>query len=86
MDTIAKWTIIILFVFMAGCASVKTTIKLPCGQDVEIWSKKDALVTFKTKDIEGTVDNRGKLGILESIFGVLILKTDVNLSNKEGTQ
>ncbi len=79
-----KWGMIILLVLIIGCASVKTTIKLPDGKNVEIWSKKDALVEFKTSGIEGLVDNRGKLGLFENLMGIIFMKTDIELKNKEG--
>lgn len=83
MDIIAKWTIIILLIFMIGCASVKTTLTSPEGNTWTVISKKDSLVKFKTPNIEGEVDNRGKLGIVESMFGILIMKTDIELSNRD---
>lgn len=83
MDTIAKWGLIILLIFMIGCASVTTTIEDSHGEIWTVISKKDALVKLKTAEYELTLDNRGKLGIIESIFGVLIMKTDIEISNKE---
>ena len=75
---------IVLF-FMAGCA-ITTTITSPQKEVWTIVSKKDALVKMEQDGVKIEVDNRGKLGIVESIFGVLIMKTDVKLSNKEGSQ
>ena len=79
-----KWGIILVLMLVLGCATVKTTVADPQGETWTIVSKKDALVKFKTKNMEGEVDNRGKLGFVESIFGVLIMKTDIKIQNKEG--
>lgn len=84
MDTIAKWGLIILLVFMIGCASVKTTITNPQNEIWIVQSKKDALVTLKQEDMEITVDNRGKMGIFENLMGIMLMKTEINLKNKEG--
>jgi len=81
-----KFYLIILmstFIFLSGCA-VKTTIISPQNEVWIVKSKKDSLVTLKRGDFELTVNNQGKMGIVESIFGALIMKADINLSNKEG--
>lgn len=84
MDII-KRIIIILFVFiLVGCASIRTTIENPQGEIFTIISKKDALVTYKQNKVEITVDNRGKLGLFENLLGIIVMKTDVELKNKEG--
>ena len=75
---------ILILMLTTGCAAVKTTITSP---DMEIWtvqSKKDALVTLKQENVEITVDNRGKLGLFENLMGIIFMKTDIELKNKEG--
>lgn len=69
---------------MIGCASVKTTITNPQNEIWIVQSKKDALVTLKQEDMEITVDNRGKMGIFENLMGIMLMKTEINLKNKEG--
>lgn len=80
-----KWFLIVTIILTVGC-SAKMTITDPDGRIWKIVSKKNALVKYKDPNVDITVDNRGKLGVVESVFGVLMLKTDINLSNKEGTQ
>lgn len=79
-----KWFLIILLVLIVGCASIKTTITDPNGGTWAIVSKKDSLVKIEKAGVKVEVNNQGKLGIVESIFGVLIMKTDIELKNKEG--
>ena len=76
-----KWGLIILLVFMVGCASVKTTITNPQNEVWIVQSKKDAMVTLKQGDTELTIDNRGKPGIFENLMGIMLMKTEVNLSS-----
>ena len=76
--------LIIIVLFCASCASVMTTVENPQGEIFTIKSKKDALVTLKQGDTELTVDNRGKMGIFENLMGILLMKTDINLKNKDG--
>lgn len=86
MDTIAKWTIIILFVSMAGCAAITTIIEDPQGETWTVVSKKDALVKLEKDNIKIEVNNQGKPGIFENLMGIMLMKTEVNLSNKDGDQ
>ena len=79
-----RWVIIFTLLFTIGCASVKTTITSPQGDIWEVQSKKDALVTLKQNEVEITVDNRGKLGLFENLMGIIFMKTDIELKNKEG--
>lgn len=79
-----KWGLIILLVLVVGCASIKTTIVDPQGATYTVQSKKDALVVLKQGDMELTVDNRGKMGIFENLMGIMLMKTEINLKNKEG--
>lgn len=79
-----KWWFIILLVLTIGCASVKTTITNPQGEIWIVQSKKDALVKLEKKDIKIEVDNRGKLGLFENLMGIIFMKTDIELKNKEG--
>ena len=84
MDTIAKWGLIILLVFLiAGCTTITTTIEDPHGEIWTVVSKKDSLVKLEKDGVKVEVNNQGKLGIIESIFGVLIMKTDIEISNKD---
>ena len=78
-----KWTIIILLVLVIGCATITTTIEDPEGNIWTVVSKKDSIVKLDNDGVKLEVNNQGKLGIIESIFGVLIMKTDIELSNKD---
>lgn len=83
MDTIAKWTIIILLVLMIGCANidtVKTRITIQDDLIVEIDSKHDALVSFKNDNIEGVVDNRGTEGFWKGLLQYMLAKPGINIS------
>ena len=73
--------IIILALFLSGCSlmNVKTTITNPQGEVWTVESKSDALVQIKTKDVEITVDNRGKMSAFEAILGIVMTNTNVNL-------
>ena len=86
MDTIAKWTIIILLVLITGCAAITTTIEDPQGKIWIVQSKKDALVVMKKESMELTVDNRGKTSWIEGLMQYILAKPDIKLSNKEGSQ
>lgn len=86
MDTIAKWGLIILLVFMVGCASVKTVIILPNEEIITVWSKKDALVKLKTAEYDLITDNRGRPGWMEGVLQYILAKPEIKLSNKEGIQ
>lgn len=76
---------IIIVLLCASCAiaTIKTTIEDPHGKIWAVISKKDSLVKLEKDGVKLEVNNQGKLGIIESIFGVLIMKTDIEISNKE---
>lgn len=78
-----KWSLIVLLVFLIGCAAIRTTITDPQGEVYVVMSKKDALVTMEKDGVKLTVDNRGKMGLFENLMGVLLMKTDVEISNKD---
>ena len=79
-----KWTILIIIVlFCASCASITTTIEDPHGEIWTVVSKKDSLVKLEKDGVKLEINNQGRLGIIESIFGVLIMKTDIEISNKD---
>lgn len=83
-----KWIlIIIMMVTMVGCASlemVKTTVTTPKGDVYTVNSKRNAVVSLKEGESEITVDNRGRTGVLENMMGMMLMKTDIKVSNKEG--
>jgi len=83
-DKTMKWIIIITLLFTIGCASVKTTITNPQGEVWIVQSKKDALVKLEKEGVKIEVDNRGKLGLFENLLGIIFMKTDIELKNKEG--
>jgi len=83
-DKTMRWIIIITLLLTISCASVKTTIMNPQGEIYTIQSKKDALVTMKKDGVELIVDNRGKLGLFENLMGIIFMKTDIEIKNKEG--
>ena len=75
-----------LVFLLTGCASltqVKTTVKDPTGRVFTVKSKSDALVELKTKDGEEIkVDNRGKQSFWEGLLQYLLVKPNINISNK----
>lgn len=75
--------IIVLF-FICGCSTVKTTITMPDNSVITVQSKRNGLVMLKKDGIDLTVDNKKPMGIFENLMGILLMKTDVNLKNKEG--
>jgi hypothetical protein len=64
--------------------NVKTTIQDPNGEVWTVSSKSDALVQIKQKEVEITIDNRGRMSVFEAILGMAMTNTNVNLglSNK----
>jgi hypothetical protein len=79
--------VIILTMSLMGCSSllnVRTTIEDPDGRIWKVESKSDALVQVKSKDAELVVDNRGRPSVLETMIGLAVTNTNVNLglSNK----
>lgn len=93
MDIIKWGLIIFLLMGITGCA-VTTTIIDPCGNTWKIISKKDALVKLEKEEtkleiktgIKIEVDNRGKLGLFENLMGIIFMKTDIDIKNKEGSR
>ncbi len=81
-----KWGVIILLVLAVGCAAVETTITSPQGDMWIVQSKRDACVTMKKDGVELIVDNKGKLGLFENLMGIIFMKTDVEIKNKEGSR
>lgn len=81
-----KWLFLIIFILSIGCTSIKTTITDPNGQVYIVESKKDALVTFHKDNVNLVVDNRGKMGVFENLMGIMLMKTEVSLKNKDGTK
>ena len=79
--------IIISILCLSGCSlmNVKTTIQDPDGKVWEISCKPDAIVSIKQKNgTEVVVNNRGMMSAFESILGIAMTNTDINLglSNK----
>lgn len=82
-----KWACGILILSLVGCSSlemIQTTVTTPKGHVYIVDSKRDALVSLKEGESEVIVDNRGKTGVLENIMGMMLMKTDFRMSNKEG--
>lgn len=82
-----KWGLVILLMLIVGCASLNTTetrVVTPEGDIYIVNSKKNAMVTLRKKGTELIVDNRGKMGLFENLMGIMLMKTDINLKNKEG--
>jgi len=79
-------SIIVLALFLSGCSlmNVKTTIMDPSGKVWTVSSKSDAVVSIKTKDVEVVVNNKGRMSAFESVLGIAMTNTDINLglSNK----
>lgn len=80
-----KWIVLIIILFLfCGCSTVKTTITMPDNSVITVQSKKNGLVMLKKDGIDLTVDNKKPMGIFENLMGILLMKTDINLKNKEG--
>ena len=76
---------LILICMMFSVLSCATTTEILRGDDV-IWSvnsKSDAIVTYKKGDEEFTVDNRGRASFMETVFGTLFMKTDINVGGHD---
>ena len=76
--------IIILALFPASCAAgnTLTTIWGPGGKDIilKVSSSSDAVVIIDYKGLKGTIDNRGRPGIIEQLLGATAV--DVNKEKK----
>lgn len=84
MRNVKIYILIFFSLLVAGCATIKTTVTDPQGKVYVVESKKDALVTYKKDDVNLVVDNRGKMGIFENLMGIMLMKTEINLKNKDG--
>jgi len=69
---------VLLFMLLLciGCAGVKTSVLWHDGQEIVVNSKSDAKVVYKKGDESIEVDNRGRPGFIEQVFGAMLLRTD----------
>lgn len=83
MKTIAT---ILLILLLSGCSAlnVTRTVTFPSGETVEISARGDDLVTIERDGLKATVDGRGRPSMFESLATMMFMKTDFNVSNKEG--
>lgn len=79
--------IILISLLLSGClGNIKSQIIWYDGREINIKSKNDGLVTVKLDGGEITVDNRGRPGFIEQIFGALLINGTVNrqITNDRG--
>lgn len=81
-----KYALVFLILLIAGCASIVTTVEDPHGKTWTVVSKKDSFVKLEKNGVKLEVNNQGKPGIFENLMGIMLMKTEVNLSNKEVTR
>ena len=61
---------------LAGCATWgerESTVRLPSGEIYRVNCQQDGQVHFKKGDLELTVDNRGRPGVMEQALGATLL-------------
>jgi hypothetical protein len=78
-----KWVLIILFVLIIGCKTLETKIIMADGRVFVIENKSDGMVKVKIDGIEILVDNKKPLGVIQSLMGLAVTNTRVNLTNAE---
>lgn len=78
--------ILLGFLWLSGCSAlnVERTITMPDGKVIVVDARQDDLVTVSRNGVEATVDGRGRAGFFENIMTMMFMKTDFNVSNKEG--
>jgi hypothetical protein len=72
---ILKCSIFVLVFCLAGCGT-KTTIKTPHGEEYTVRSHRKAMVVLEKEGEKITVDNRGRAGFIEQVFGALLINVD----------
>lgn len=68
-----KHLILILILSLTSCSNIQTTIQWDDGSVFIIDSKKDALVQIEKDEKKVIVDNRGRPGFIEQVFGAFIV-------------
>lgn len=80
--------LILCLMLTSGCSymNIQRTVTMPDGEEYLVDARKEDLVTFKQTETETTitVDGRGKSSMFETIMTLMFMKTDFNVSNKEG--
>lgn len=56
---------------------------MPDGKIIEIQNKPDGFVNVKIDGMDITVDNKKPLGVIQSLIGLGIMKTNIEISNKD---
>ena len=75
---IVRSLIIAVTATLAGCATWgerESTVRLPSGEIYRVNCQQDGQVHFKKGDLELTVDNRGRPGIMEQALGATLLSS-----------
>jgi hypothetical protein len=73
---------VLLFLLLAGC-STTTVITDQSGKTFQVESQKDAVVTFKDKTVEVSVDNRGKPSTLDELIKLYFMQWQAEQSKEE---
>ena len=73
--------LLMLMVVLSACATT-TRISWYDGSVITVRSKQDALVEVKKDGVEVKVDNRGRPGFIEQVFGAMLLRTPVEVKTK----
>jgi len=70
-----------LGVWLCGCGSTREII-MPDQTIYTVKARKDDMVTFKKGDIEISVDDRGRPGMIEQALGIMFMSLpDVEVIN-----
>lgn len=80
MKAAKYWYILIIsLIILSGCTATREII-MPDGVIYTVKAQTNDMITFKTGDIEITVDGRGRPGIIEQALGIMFMNLpDVNV-------
>ena len=65
---------LMIAMFLSGCAMKTTTVYKEGIEVMRFEHSSDAVVTYKDKDVESSVDERGNKGMFESATEYLMMK------------
>ena len=68
-------TLIVSIMFI-GCATTSTSVQWYDGNNITIKSSSDARVVYTKGNETVEVDNRGRPGFIEQVFGAILLKSE----------
>jgi uncharacterized lipoprotein YmbA len=68
--------LVIVSLLFAGCSTFgarESIVLLPNGDEYRVTCQSNGKLDYSTEDVQITVDNRGRPGILEQVFGIFAL-------------